>query len=512
MATVLQSPSTFLAAGVRTPGTQPSAPDRIQTILRLVMFATLYAIPVVVCLQPGVDWDWWWHLRTGQWVIEHGAVPVNDPFSIFGQDRPWVAYSWLFEIAAYGLQNAFGLAGPLIYQTALSLAVVAAVHRLVSRREPRFLVATALTGVAVLALAALFKQRPWLFTILFSTLTLDVVLDVSAGRKNRLTWLLPVVFVLWANIHIQFVYGLFILGLACAAPLIDRMLTSRDLLGALEETRCLTVAARLGLLTGLCVLATLLNPYHVRLYFVVVEYATQSGPFRFVNELKAPEFREISDWVMFSLAAAATFALGRRQCCSTFETVLLAAAAFFAFRARRDLWFLVIAALAVLTERRDRFVDPAARFAFTWTRAAFVLTTVALLIPAVWQVRRLGDGRLERTVAEVFPAEAVTVVRERGYSGPLFNDFDWGGYLIWSLPSHPVIVDGRTNLHGDERLSRLGATWAGAPDWRDDPDLAAARVIIANASTPLAELLEADPGFERVHVDALAKVFIVRPR
>jgi hypothetical protein len=464
------------------------------------MVAAIYGIPVVVCLQPGVDWDWWWHLRTGQWVVENGAVPQHDPFSAFGYDKPWVAYSWLFEVLIYGLQRAFGLAGPLIYQTTLALAVVAAIHRLVARREPRFLVATLLTGAAVVALAALFKQRPWLFTILFSTLTLDVVLDLRSGRDNRLTWWLPAIFALWANIHIQFIYGLFILGLACIAPTIDRLLLHNDERG---EIRSKTI----WILTALCTLATLLNPYHVRLYFVVVEYATQPGPFQFINELRAPDFRELSEWVMLALAAAAIFVLGRRHRLSTFDVLLLAAAGFFAFRARRDLWFLVLAAVAVLADRQSGPVAASERFAFTWPRFAVVFAAIALLIPAVWQARRLSDGTLDRAVADVFPVEAAKVAR--ACPGPLFNDFDWGGYLIWALPDHPVVVDGRTNLHGDERLSRLGATWAGANGWKDDPDLVSARVVIANVSTPLAALLAADKDhFKCVHDDKLAKVFI----
>jgi len=127
-------------------------------------------------------------------------------------------------------------------------------------------------------------------------------------------------------------------------------------------------------------------------------------------------------------------------------------------------------------------------------------------------LRHLTSERLESGVAEVFPVEAAKLVRERGYPGPLFNDFDWGGYLVWSLPDHPVLVDGRTNLHGDERLTRLGATWAGVSGWRDDPDSQPRALVIANAATPLAELLEKDDRFERVYVDKLSKVFIARAR
>jgi hypothetical protein len=489
--------------------------------MRLVMVVALYAVPVVVCLQPGIDWDMWWHLRVGEYVVQTGTVPEHDPFSTLAPTAPWVAYSWLFEVLVYQLHRAFGLAGPLIYATALSLAVVAAVHRLVARRERRFHVAIALTGVAVLALAAVFKQRPWMVTILFSTLTLDVVLDLRASRKNRLTWLLPLMYVLWANIHIQFIYGLFILGLACVAPIIDRWFRAGEVPGFVPvpgEAGSFAYGEGRGgrsvwLLTALCTLATLLNPFHVRLYFVVVDYATQPGAFRLVNELKALEFREVCDWVMLGLAGAAVFALGRRRRLSSFEVLLLAGAAFFAFRARRDLWFLVVASLAVLAVRRDDEA-PAADTAGSrhfWARVAFVAGAVALLIPAVWQARRLSDGPLEQKVAEVFPVEAAKVARQ--YPGPLFNDFDWGGYLIWTLqePDHRVVVDGRTNLHGDARLSRLGATWAGAPGWHDDPDLSAAKVVIANAATPLAALLEFDTRFKCVHADDLAKVFVARP-
>ena len=62
-------------------------------------------------------------------------------------------------------------------------------------------------------------------------------------------------------------------------------------------------------------------------------------------------------------------------------------------------------------------------------------------------------------------AQRAAFVAERGYSGPLFNDFNWGGYLIWALPQLPVAIDGRTNLHGDERIQRFGSTWAGSPSF-----------------------------------------------
>jgi hypothetical protein len=479
------------------------------------MLFTLYAIPLLVTLrpvgEPVCDPDIWWHLGVGRWVAGHGTVPALDPFA--AGHRHWVAYSWLYELLVWGLYQGLGLVGIILYRAALGLAVVAALHRLVTRREPHFLRATALTAAGALAVAPLLSERPWLFTILFTTLTADAVLDLRAGRTTPLAWLLPALFALWANIHVQFVYGLGVLALACAAPVLDRCLGRTPPQGEAVGSAAVFGSPgwqRLVLLAGACALATLLSPYHFRLYGVVLEYASQPGPFRFVNELKALEFREAPDWVMLALGATAAFALGRRRRLDTFEVLLLAAGAGFAFRSRRDLWSLVVASLAVLAATDHGPVPQPLRFRLTRGRAAVLAGLLGGVAALVAWGRVLREPRLGEAVASVFPVRAAAVVAERGYPGPLFNDFNWGGYLIWALPHLPVALDGRTNLHGDERILRVGNTWAGGPGWRDDPDLAAAGVVLADAQAPLAALLIHDERFTLVHEDPVAKVFIRR--
>jgi hypothetical protein len=499
------TPSGVGRAVARTP---PADPARFA--LRLLMLFALYAIPVIVTLRPvGVpvyDPDVWWHLRVGQWVVDHGTVPHTDPFSQVG--RPWVAYSWLYEVLLYKLYVAFGLAGIVVYRVALALALVASLHRLVARREPRFLVATGLTAAGVLACAPLFGERPWLVTVLGTTLTLHAVLDVRAGNRSWLVWLLPPLFVVWANCHIQFVYGLLVLGLACVAPLIDSALG----LGRPDETAATARTRPWGLLVALsviCFLATLATPYHLRLYGVLLEYATQPGAFRWVNELKALEFREAPDFVMAGLVGAALFFLGRRRGLSSFDVLLVAGTSFLALRARRDLWFAALAALAVLSAGPG--ADPAeARFAPGRRVWAFVPLGLAVLVALLAWDRQLTPANLGAKVASVFPAEAVEHVKRRGYAGPLYNDFNWGGYLIWALPDLPVAIDGRTNLHGDARMARFGQTWSGLPGWQDDPDLSAAGVVIAPADSPLVSLLALDKRFRLAHRDPVACVFVRR--
>jgi hypothetical protein len=493
---------------------RPSAGPGEGTLARAVVAAAAYALVLVVTVravgEPLFDPDVWWHLRVGQWIAQNGAVTGNDPFSLPGQYKSWVAYSWLYELALYGLVKAFGLAGIIVYRAAASLLVVAAVHSLIRRLEPRRLVADGLTTLAALCLAPLMSERQWLLTILFAALTLRVVVELRDARRPA-WWvcLLPLVYVIWANVHVQFVYGLFILALALAAPLID------SALGRVPASDSAATAfsrgwQRLLVLSALCAAATLVNPYGVRLYFVVLEYATQPGPFRYVNELKAMEFREPTDWLILGLSGAACFALGRRKV-NAFEALVLLGAAYFAFRARRDVWFLALADLYVLATTgpangRDDKPSP-----LPWRAKAAIVAGLAALALLLGWARDLSPAGLERRVASVFPVEAAKVVRERGDAGPLYNDFNWGGYLIWALPDHPVAIDGRTNLHGDERIERFGRTWCALPGWREDEDLSAANVVIAAVDSALAEQLRSDERFGRpVHEDRVAVVFVRR--
>jgi hypothetical protein len=118
------------------------------------------------------------------------------------------------------------------------------------------------------------------------------------------------------------------------------------------------------------------------------------------------------------------------------------------------------------------------------------------------------NANLTREEAETFPEHAAEFVESRPLSGPLYNDFNWGGYLIWRLPEFQVSMDGRTNLHGDRRFARSYATWSGMRDWATDPELSQAKIVIGSVNFPLTSLLRFDPRFRLVYEDRLAVVFV----
>ena len=468
--------------------------DRVAQLVALTM---LLAGPAMLCLHMAfvADCDVWWHMRTGEWILQHRAVPHTEPFSVLA-GTPWAAYSWAFEVIVYKLFHWFGLPGILAYSTGMVLLITVALYRMVSRVQSDFTVAALLTFIPMFSMGHLLTPRPWMFTILLFVFELDILMSSRrTGRKAALLWL-PVIFAIWANTHIQLVDGLFVLGLAFAESLLSRWWK-----GAQRGVG----PVWLGVALAGSIAGTLLNPYGWRLYSVAHDLATQSGALNKVTELQAIPFRSLPDFAVLLLALAAVAALGWSRKLFSFEGALLAFAIVLSFRSQRDVWVTAVVAAIILagsiltSERRSAKVAPSA--------VAIAALLASLVVSAGFRMWRISDQVLQPGIDKAFPVEAVRQVAAMGITGPVYSNFNWGGYLIWNLRS-PVVIDGRQNVYGDQRIDRSVATWSGEPDWSTDKELAAAAVVIGPVKSPLVQLLRTDQHFRKVYEDQVAAVFV----
>jgi hypothetical protein len=474
--------------------------SRREQIAQTLVLSALYAAPALKCIHMATvsNADVWWHLRTGEWITQHHAIPRIDPFSSFGGGKPWQAYSWIFELILFELFQHIGLIGIILYSAGMVVAIAAALHHLIKRLQSDFTVAALITLVASFSLVRLFSPRPWLFTILFFVLELDILMHArKTGRGRELIWL-PVIYALWANLHIQFIDGLLVLGLAIGESILGYWWT-----GARTLLRPLPL---IGVLIA-CILATFANPYGWTIYKTAYELAAQPGVLNSVGEMQAVPFRDMSDFSMLFLALAAAGALAWRRRLPVFETGLLAFAAIVSFRSGRDMWIMVAVAAAILADgvrlpsaREDQHPTP-------WFRAPLMLATIALALDLGFLTMHINETGLKDQLAKDMPVRAVEAAKAKGLSGPLYNSYDWGGYLIWALRL-PVSIDGRSAFYGDKVLGRSFATWNAGPGWATDPDLASAGLVIGPAAAPLTQLLRMDPRFTLAFEDNVAAVFI----
>ena len=176
-----------------------------------------------------------------------------------------------------------------------------------------------------------------------------------------------------------------------------------------------------------------------------------------------------------------------------------------AFRTMRDSWFLCVAAAACIADAR---VNEEPRKSEGGLALAGVFAGAAILLLLLAPGMGFTTRGLDRAISSMFPVDAVNFVRQNQLPGPLYNNFDWGGFLTWYLPEYPVVIDGRTDLYGEELDNQLLATQEGEASYKQNPYLNEAGFVLLRRRDGLVAVLELDPRFRKVYEDQLAAVFV----
>ena len=171
----------------------------------------------------------------------------------------------------------------------------------------------------------------------------------------------------------------------------------------------------------------------------------------------------------------------------------------------RDVWFPVtIAILALAYGSEPDMQVRTMRHRFTYWMAM----PLSFLIIIVFTVcnDQFSEASLRKTLNKNFPEKAASYIETHGLQGPLYNSFDWGGYLIWRLPGLPVSIDGRANLYEDALAGAVN-TMKGRKDWAQDPDFKKARTILLEQDSSLVTVLRSDAHYRLLYEDDMAAVF-----
>ena len=454
-----------------------------------------------------LDLDIWWHLKVGDWIVEHHAFPHTGILSRTAANRPWAAYSWGYEVLLSRAYAWFGLVGVGMFGTLLTLAVACAVYWIVRRLSGKFWVACILATVTCSAFLFSLMPRPVFLSMILFAVTLMPLLEAQrTGRAAVLYWL-PLVFFVWANCHIQFVYGIFVVGLFTGVHLLQQLGAHFGVTPDFSLASQLS-ARKLVLIFAACVFASCLGPYTYHLYAVVFAYAGSKFPYTFIREFQALNFRAFSHYVELLLTGAAFFTLGRQQRVDLFKLALLTVASVVAFRTMRDSWFLCIAAAACIADFGGEEVEREP--SETVPEKAGLAASLALLLFLIARNTGFDTRGLDAAMSSVFPVKAVNFLRQNPQPGPLYNTFDWGGFLTWYMPDYPVAIDGRTDLYGDEMDMRFFESERGDASYIDDPYLNESGVVLLQREKPLAAVLSGDQRFQKIYEDRLAVVFARR--
>ncbi len=476
---------------------------------------------------PLIDGDVWWHIRAGEQVLRDGRVPSVDTWSIVADGRPWISQDWLANVLlASG--NRLGPWGQTLLSVGFGAITVIAfwiLWRAMALRIPQVGWASRIVWLSVgLVLAGpVMGVRVQVLDLLMATAVLWTLWRYQVDPRRRWLVAFPAIAVVWANLHAGWVLLFLLGGAVLVGEAVDRLLHRQPGgLAPLPWSQLRDLGVALAVSAG----ALVVNPNGAALYEYPFYTVGITSLNRYVMEWFPADLGNIFGWLLLvfivvGVLPALTVGLRRLR---TADALILLGLTIMAWQAIRFLLIVgpigaAVAAVVlapILSDSRigrrlaptlSRLSQPAlgARGALHVALAASLVVVgigVALL--------RISPPVQEAEIARVLPADAVRWLDTNEPGTRIFNRYEWGGYIGQHRPTMPVFMDGRADVYGDELLQM----YVGIIGLRGDPQVTFDRYGIDHAvfppDTPLAAWFDASEGWERVHEDATAVIWVRR--
>ncbi|HVO41348.1 MAG TPA: hypothetical protein VMT34_01940 [Aggregatilineales bacterium] len=483
-----------------------------QRLMLVILFIALFTMAVRV----PVDTDIWWHLRTGEYILSQRAIPLNDPFSLTRFGQPWIDHSWGSQIVLYGFYHLFGGNGAIASGGDVGLALYTALLAtggmvfIYLMCEGNVFLRALICIITAAAAAVFWSARPQMMSFFLSTVTLYLVHLYKYRQRDRL-WLIPVIMVVWANLHAGFSVGFIFLGGTIVGECVGRLLDAQN-----PNVLTWPQIGRLALFSGLGYVALVINPNTVQMWTYSFRTVNITFLQQYIQEWNSPNFHGRETWpflmLLFGLLAAAGLASRRMDWT---DILLTCGTAFLSLTAGRNIAVFAVCAApalsrqaeAVLEEHGLRLGRPI-RPRGPLLAANWILLLLVILGAGAKNVLALTPREIIIAKTLVLPIGAADYLNqhEENVALPMFNSYNWGGYLLFGAPDYRVFVDGRTDLFGDDILFKwLHATQG--QDWDKTFNEFGIRLAVIEHDSPLAGLLRIQTDWKEVYQDKLSSVF-----
>ena len=497
--------------------------------------AFLTPILVLFWCTTGVGWlltdsDTGWHIRAGEWILKTGRVPATDLFSFTKADQPWFAWEWLSDVLMAGMHRDFGLAGIVLVSLLLLGATSVCVYTSTLAESGHRVIAIVLTGLAMSASIIHWLARPHLVTPFFAAVFCWALNRKERKRIPALLWTLPLLTILWVNLHGGFFVGIVLLTTYAIGAAAGELVHGTRRNGWLR--------ARTYLLTaGACAIASLVNPYGYRLHVHVAQYLGASFYLQRISEFQSIDFHSFTasyfETLLVLSIAAAAWHLGAGR--SVQVLLLLSWSHLALFSARNIPIFAVVAAPGIGLAVRECLEYTASRWPLDWPgKLSASLAEIEAGVRSIANIHRkrhwhfvpcfgvlvlalllTRSGRVKALHPEFdrnrFPVDAATFLAQKKSQLPpirLYSSWQWGGYLIYRLwPSFSVFDDGRTDFYGPAFVEEGLRAWDACPDWSNIFERYRVNAALLPADSALATVMRERRDWKPVYEDHVAVLF-----
>ena len=515
---------------IPAPSNQATLPKQNQFDLFVLVLALLLIF--ILAARTPLDSDMWWHLRAGQETVQTGRPMLADNLSTTRFGAGWINHSWLSEAGMYLLYawgGSLALGGITALLAVLSMALV-----YFTLEGPAILRAFLLILGSVVA-AVVWAPRPQLVSLVLMALVGYLLYLYKWKRVDRL-WLLPVVFLLWANLHGGWPLGFMLIGCLIAGEMLNYFLGNHA-----EEVLNRKQALRVLLWGGLSVVALLVNANGLNILLIPFQTVGVKVLQNFVAEWASPDFHELfqQPFIWLLLLLLGSIGLSGKGLDGT-DLLTVSLFTYLTLVARRNygpfalavlpvvarhLWQAILAwsnrepvtgwkiRLGLVKLGGEEAVDQPEKTNRLPAIRPGVMKTINLALVAF--IAFAAIGKLYVTANPIlgdsylnsgYPVKAIDWIRTNRPAGPMLNEYNWGGYLTWFLRGYPVFVDGRTDLYGDDVLGQWITAVQAGKGWQAILDKWKIRLVLVEPGRALAAALPR-AGWKLLYQDDQAVVF-----
>jgi hypothetical protein len=471
----------------------------------LILFLGLF----FMTLRPIADPDFWWHLKTGELIFHSHSIPYSDPFSFPKMGAHWITHEWLTELLMYSIFIVGGY-GSLIFLFSLIITGAFLVTYLRCSAETKPYIAGFVLLVGAIATAPTWGVRPQMISLLFTSVFL-YLLDRHCQKNSYMELLpLPILTLVWVNLHAGYLLGLAIIGLHIVGRLVGILIGELINRTRKENIHPLYPILSLCVCFGLCLLATLVNPNGIQILIYPFQTLTSPSMQKLIQEWFSPDFHQLI-WQPLAFFFMALIGIGMiSKKTITFENVLLSVVfGYAALRSMRNIPIFILVTIPILSEQLNSLISipiekQVGSRSLRWIMPILLLTVFSLLGARFIEV--IHDQA--RNEAETFPKAAVDWLIENKQHENVFNTYGWGGYLIWrTFPQYRVYIDGRADVYGDDYIYDYIAIYRANQGWEKQLIDQKIQTVIIEADSPLANMMKQSHLWQIAFVDNNSIIF-----
>lgn len=383
------------------------------------------------------SFDYWWHIKAGEYIVTNKTIPFTDVFSWFGIENNlyWHSHEWLSEVVLYLFYSIFNNFGAYIFTIGLFLSISLLLFLLNKDKyykNIRFSIIWVILGVLILVPIAL--PRPHMISLILFLFVIYILFDYKEHKSKKI-WILPLISILWVNFHggssnlIYIMIFMFII-----TGLFDFKI-GRITAKKLENNQIKT----LFIVAILSILALLINPHGFDMITYPYSNMADSYMLSFIDEWRSPDLKKFSDLFVFIeiFLIGIILIIDKDKDIDLLDFLLEGAFIYLTFKSIRFSAFLYIISSFIIfkyiNESKDKEINK---------QLSIGLGIIGIIL-TIFSLFNIGSIA-SQPIKEVVSNDIIQTIKEEAPKR-LYNAYDVGGYLIYN--DIPVFVDGRTDMY-----------------------------------------------------------------